>query len=415
MAKEITDFAIASWRSGDWSNEIVSKQVRTIASRSNFPAPDATFYDERNKRLIGFEFKPPTETKRGILTAVGQVFGYSDHCHLNYIICPEVVEDFKIANYLNDLFNRNFKSRFPLGLIEYDNARARPPFIRCDITASTILLQPTEEEESRDRFWAKHQDMPFHALFLLLETAYTLPDFGNDRLGEVWKFFWLHHYLNNGKVLETIDDTDPNIFWHKDGKPIRPGQKKKAQLRRLVETGELTKAEALNELRAWADPTKKGDCVSTSYKKNFITFLKHLKLIDDDARLTPSGFEVLKLGKIYGFNSSLFIDALKRELLFSGKHLDLILDLDSFCRNNNYFFKSKDVLWRAFTEFYDQAGKIKWNESRRKSEDQNEQFRYEEILWRKVDFLIESSGISTAAGFKGFYFNWPEITRICSG
>jgi len=414
MAKEITDFAIGSWRSGTWSNAVVSRRVRTVASRSSFPSPDATFFDEENKRLIGFEFKPPTETKRGILTAVGQVFGYSDHCHLSYIICPKVVEEFAISEYVNDLFLRSFRSRFPLGLIEYQNERLESPFIRCDVDVSTILLKEIEAEETRDRFWAKHQDMPFHALYLLLESAYILPDFKTDRLGEVWTHFWNIHYLNNRKVVLTLDDTEPNIFWHKDDKPIRPAQKKKAELRKLVEKGQLSTRDALTALQQWADPRKKGDCYSSSYKKNFVTLLKHLRLIDDNARLTPSGFELLKLGKVYGHNSSLFLDAIKREFLFSGKHLDLILDLDSFCKDRNYFFRSKDQLWEDFTSYYDNLGKVKWNDSRRKKENQNEQFRYEEIIWGKLDFLNGQSAISTAGGFKGLYFNWPEITRICS-
>ena len=60
MAKAASNTALRKWREACWSNEVVSPKVRASSSKASFPSPDATFYDEKNERLVAFEFKPPT-------------------------------------------------------------------------------------------------------------------------------------------------------------------------------------------------------------------------------------------------------------------------------------------------------------------------------------------------------------------
>ena len=62
--------------------------VYLISAFSNWPAPDGAMYDPTNKHSIGFEFKPFTETKRGIQTGIGQSLTYLDKFSLSYLIIP---------------------------------------------------------------------------------------------------------------------------------------------------------------------------------------------------------------------------------------------------------------------------------------------------------------------------------------
>lgn len=62
-------------------------------------------YDPTKKHTIAFEFKPPTESKRGILTGLGQAFAYLSLSSLSYLIVPKLLEGYELSSFLNDLFS----------------------------------------------------------------------------------------------------------------------------------------------------------------------------------------------------------------------------------------------------------------------------------------------------------------------
>lgn len=410
MAKAASDAVLDKWRNSTWNNNLVSSKVRATSSSSAFPSPDATFYDEENKRLIAFEFKPPTETKRGMLTAIGQAIAYTEKANLAYIFCPQTVQGFDISTYFKGLFNSKLKSKTPVGLIGYDNDNPSNVSILVDVEKATISNKKVSATQVEDRFWAKHQDMPAQILFYLLDAAFQVGDVDN-RLHEVWKSVWLNDILLKGDVVKTLEQLKPHIF-HSYGTPYRQLQKTKLDLKKRVVSGIISNDDALKILNDKVNPDLIGDSYANSYKKNFMTFVKHIGLWDDSARLSESGLYLHKLGKLYGFNSTPFIDQLKFEILFSGKHLDLISDIYDFAMGKK--FKDSAEMASKFTAHYDKLGRIKWNEKRRQKGGQNEQFKYEFILWRHLGLLSKERSKGGYLPGVGLDINWREITRICS-
>ena len=122
LAKLTTDSALAKFKSGEWMcyNDIGQNFYR-VGCDSTFPSPDAAFYDDENKVYAAFEFKPPTESKRGILTGLGQSIAYLDFSNLSFLVIPDYLEDYHIGQYMEDLFSKRIKDKLPVGLIVYNN------------------------------------------------------------------------------------------------------------------------------------------------------------------------------------------------------------------------------------------------------------------------------------------------------
>ena len=405
MAKLSSDAVLKNFRDGTWSTATISNQIRSVGSQSSFPSPDATFYDDKFKRLISFEFKPPSETKRGMLTAIGQAVAYLNNSNLSYILCPETVDGFNIADYFKDLFADQFLGKLPIGLIKYQNDKPEDVEELIKIKSSTVLTKAVKPNSIRDRYWAKHQDLPNQVLFQLLKKAYELPQDLKNRKHELWKKVWQDFIFKDG-ALDTLDELKPHIYYHY-GKPFELGKKTKAKLRKQVSLKQISNSEAIKQLKHWANPDRKGDCPSESYKKNFLTFIGHLNLWDDDCRLQPIGFELHKVGMLNGANSTAFKDRVLKTCLLDGKHLDLILDFHEFSRSRRP--ETMADLNKEFTKLYSEKGKIKFNPGRRMKVGQNEQFRYEQIFWRKFGILEESYD-----GNGPLDFNWREIMRVCT-
>lgn len=78
MAKAATEAILHKFKSQEWvckgeDGLAYGHEFIRINTSPDFPSPDASFVDESHQIVASFEFKPPTETKRGILTGLGQV------------------------------------------------------------------------------------------------------------------------------------------------------------------------------------------------------------------------------------------------------------------------------------------------------------------------------------------------------
>ena len=413
LAKTASDKVLELWRNSEWSNEVVSEQVITIQNRSSFPSPDATFFDEKKNRIITFEFKPPTETKRGMLTAIGQAVAYTDQSSMAYIFCPEIVDSFNISNYFEKLFLEKIKGKLPIGLIKYENDDANKLEILVEIDESTIDSKKTFDsiKTNSERYWAKYQDLPFQLLYYILDTAYIIES-SKNKGDAIWEEVWNKYILQNGLLIETLEQVEPNIFY-RPGKPFLPGSKKKNELKRKI-SSTYSKKDALNDLKLHLHPTERranGESLSQSQKRYVYKFIDHCKLWDDNHSLTESGLRLHMKGKLYGHNSKVFLDNLKKEVLFAGKHLDLIMDLHtfSFCKD----FDNKKDLINSFIENYNELGKIKWNKSRGEG-GFTTQFKNEMLLWQYCGFLSKVKSKESFIRNTGMDFDWKEITRICT-
>ena len=416
-AKLASDKSLEFWRNNTWSNDVVSEKVIAYKSSHKFPSPDATFYDEVNKRKITFEFKPPTETKRGMLTAIGQAIAYIDKSSMSYIISPQKVDGFEIAKYLEKLFSENIKGRLPVGLIKYSNEDPAQLEILVDIDTNTISKKEIElisEEDEFERYWAKWQDFPFELLFYILEYAYL--EKSEIKRGKlIWEKVWTIVCLQNGEVTRSLDKTNPTIKYP-NGTPYRKALKiKNGIIKRFKEGKYLSEADALQELRDRLDLYKKWGTKKSNYsqseKRYLFAFLNHCKLWDENFKLTESGLNLHHKGKIYGKSSKIFADAIKKETLFAGKHYDLILDLHTYGYAKS--FKTKEELMDNFIDYYNDLGKIKWNKNRGEG-GFTKQFKNEERLWGHCNFITKNNSKNYFIEGIGLDFNWREITRICS-
>lgn len=168
LAKITTDKILSHFKSGNWTTiNKAGKDFYRIGCNSDFPSPDAAFRDDENDITVTFEFKPPTETKRGILTGLGQSLAYLNSSNLSFLIIPEFLGDFKIGKFMRDLFKNQIEGKMPIGLISYENDT--PKNVKLLQNVNFYNQQTFSNSITNSRFWAKHQDLPI-PLFHLLST-----------------------------------------------------------------------------------------------------------------------------------------------------------------------------------------------------------------------------------------------------
>ncbi len=408
LSKNAIDTALSKWKHGEWPNRLVSAEVyRTLAAQS-FPAPDSMLFDPTHDRAIAFEFKPPTENKRGILTGFGQAVAYlSASASLAYLVAPSILDGFDLRSYLISLFNTTVKGKLPVGLITYSDESAKQLDLAIDIEED-VEIGETRNKTKIGRYWAKHQDMPLHLAWILLDIAYSLPEGGN-RLESIWRYCWDNYLFpeSHRTSLEVI----PTAIKKHDGIPLFILDKNKRAWAAKISRGELILQDALEEMRVKTDPECTGDNLYNSYKKNLITFIKHLQLWDDAGHLTEDGLFLHRIGKIHGPTGETFRNYFARILLFNGKHMELILDVEKLTRNKR--FLSVDAAIASIKESYLEQGLFKLNPGRVTTGAHETFLKYERIIWGHLGFLKKERGTQFIPNH-GFLFDWDMITKLCS-
>ena len=102
-AQNITNQILSNWRNAQtWSNSFVSNVVEQSMTPNEFPSPDAYFQDRNKRTKISLEFKPYTETKRGIMTGLGQTVGYLNKAHASILVCSSEIDNFNMKGYLKE-------------------------------------------------------------------------------------------------------------------------------------------------------------------------------------------------------------------------------------------------------------------------------------------------------------------------
>lgn len=408
LAKATTDSILSKFKSGEWksANEAGIDFYR-VGCDSAFPSPDASFYDATKKILVTFEFKPPTETKRGVLTGLGQSIAYLRNSNLSYLIVPQTLEDFRLGEYMSDLFSSQINGKLPIGLILYENNIP----INVSLAHNVSVLSETQSFSTipSGRFWAKHLDMPIPLFHLILHCYYLkkVEHLEEDAFAYCWR-----EYIVPSKVFETLE---PCVIFDCEGNPIKTLSGKKnisffeKRIAKINLIDNLEEKEcAINKLINDADTRYIGDNYYNSIRKNFVTFLKHIGVIDSIGSLTEDGFKLYHLGLVNGPNSKIFIDYFTQRILMTGHHLDLIFDLDIIC-NKHKGHKNMQQIRQLMEAEYEAKGMIKRNPNRMSGEESRVEFlKYEFILWGALNLLIKTEGIPEIS------FNWKKITEVCS-
>lgn len=407
LAKTTTDSILSKFKTEQWNCcGGIGKDFFRVTTDAAFPSPDAAFYDEDKKFLVSFEFKPPTETKRGILTGVGQSIAYLQDSNISFLIAPERLEDYDLGGFLTDLFQQQIFGKIPSGLILYKNERPDEVQLISNISTNIDTSAPTNVKKkgiTTSRFWAKHQDLPIPLFHLLLHCYYLRKS--NTISEDGFKYCW-NHYLISPTILS---DFQPKVVYDCNNQVIKTpaGNKNLLMLEKILKKSSSLSVNARIELiKHEIDTEFVGDNKFQAYKKNFVTFLKHLKVIDSEGELTDSGFKLYHLGLSNGANSKVFVDYFTKEVLTTGHHLDLLLDLESTIREN-IDLSFTDCL-RLMEETYEAKGFLKRNPNRTSGSSNTVGFlKYECILWRSLGLLVSDAP-------NHYYVNWKAITEICS-
>ena len=360
QARIAAEKMLHNWKNGIWSETKISQNVFLSRSLSTFPSPDGSFEDPDNKLLIAIEFKPSTETKRGVLTGLGQTIAYLNQYSMSYFVCPERVEDFEIAKFMKKIFEINeLNKKIPIGLISYSDD---------DPSELKLLLEILVPEKNlkrghlqRDsRYWAKYVDATPDLIWTLLDLASSIQE-REDRSKTIWRVFFDKYYYPE-KFRDKLEIFDSKIkFW--DGTSyLKPFSSTITELNKEVKEGRLSAEAAKKIISEKINPDFVGDNLFNSYKKNYFPLMDHLGLWDDQLHLSEIGYELHKIGKLHGSTSKSFKDHLTKVILIRGKHLDLILDIEKSTRNEK-LENSEEARRHAYHEL-EGRGLVKKNPNR---------------------------------------------------
>lgn len=407
LAKKTTDSILSKFKSGEWStyNGVGTSFYRTGVS-SVFPSPDAGFKCSSSKVTVSFEFKPPTETKRGILTGVGQSIAYLNSCNISFLIIPDYLEDFPIAKFISELFTSQVEGKVPVGLISFNVND--PSDVKLLNNVDFINTSMLKQSPVTDRFWAKHQDLPIELFHLILDSYYLRKT--KKIKGDAFEYCWDNFLFPESSIdnlqAHTIKDLSGKVIRTlRNSKNIEFGSK---NINKIIKLPVQSRQPEIDKLKKRRDPKTTGDTLYQSYRKNFLSFLKHIQVIDSEGDLTENGFNIYHLGVTHGASSKIFKDYFARTVLFTGSHLELILDLEELCSQHRGSKTFSEIKTEMEIE-YESKGMIKKNPKRIQGKESNTDFlKYEEILWNALDLKQKSGGLPETC------FNWKKITEICS-
>ena len=404
LAKATTDAVLMKFKTDEWTYaDGNGKDFYRVGTSAEFPSPDAAFFDPTNKVIASFEFKPPTETKRGILTGVGQSIAYLQSSNISFLVAPMRLEDYDLGSFLTDLYKNQIVGKIPSGLILYENNNPSNVTLAhgVDIVSDSAAKKRSPEV---DRFWAKHQDLPvplFHLILHYYYLARTSRMYGGDPFAACFtKEFITETVLDDFEPRECILDLS--------GEPIKTvaGTKNIVHLEKILNSArkkaQQDRLAAYNRVLKAIDTSFVGDNYFNSIRKNYLSFMKHIQVIDSENTLTDMGFTLYHLGLVNGPTSKVFIDYFTREVLTTGHHLDLILDIDSLRQSHSEW--TIDQVLNQMESDYEEKGFIKRNPNRQQAEESNVGFlKYERILWNALG-LVDNRGT----------IQWKKITEICS-
>lgn len=398
MAKQVIETLLTKWKVNNES-EILSSDVFLTKSESSFPSPDGTFFDPINNFSSAFEFKPPTETKRGILTGLGQSIAYLDKHSLSYLAIPSKVEHFDMESYMSRVYENEIKDKMPIGLIIYDYQEPTSIISYKEPTVAITQSDLTITTARAGRYWAKWLDLPLHALWILLDISYKLDNNEGDRKRNIWDKFFLD-YIYPEEYRDNIEPYESKIELV-NGEKYKPMRKKLSKWKKDIEDEILTESTALEELKYTTNILGSGDIIYWQYRKNFFPFIDHIGAWDDYGYLTEIGYELHKIGKIHGPTSRTFYDEVAKIILLEGKHLDLILDIEKYTRNIS--FVNRDLAIDNVIEQLISKGLIGGIGAKK--------FTNEFQLWGQLG-LVTKIGNTYYTSDNGFNFNWEKIISL---
>ena len=407
---------LENFRTGKWKNKLISDKLLMRRTNKNWPSEDGNFYDQVNNKSLALEFKPLTEDKRGVQTGIGQCITYLNRFSKSYLFCPREVENFEIANYLKDTFKNKIFGKLPIGLIEhYVNTEGNVEINMLVDICETLETKTISEKIKESRYWAKYIDLNPHMFFLILSCAKKCKIQDKSRGRAIWRMFF------DSYLLPTINrDLNPfkSDISHFGKMQMQPYRDTKKKLRKLYESGQFTKAEAIHEINQhcfWdgkpkLSKSKTGtDNLYRSYMKNYFKCIDHIELWDSNYSLNELGEKYLNIGHKYGPGSKQLLRFFGHVFLTHGNHYDLLLDLDNSVKGLS-FDSITDA--RAYSQmFMEDKGLYKRNKARAVVKGRTKLFTNEFQLWGHLGFFKSNERFISGTGYN---FDWEKINYYYS-
>lgn len=416
-ADHVAKHVLEKWRSGLWLNNYISPAITLAHSPADFPSPDSDFQDFNKKTRISFEFKPYTETKRGMMTGLGQAIAYLRKANASYLVSPSIIDGFDMETFLKTTFETFIKGKLPVGLIIYDGEDLSNIRLSCDIDESTTIqkrvLQLTEEP-----YWCWWRDAPPDLFLKLgLSAQHTKPK--RDRSKLVWNHFWDNYYSLPG-TRTSIDDVESNVFKFDMKTKMIPFEDLKKSLRRELGLGRITKKQALETLKikGWGEGYTENNY--QNYKKNYTIPMDHVNFWDENKVLTPLGERFVNRNKTQQAN---IVDEFAQIILVEGKHESLIIDIENISKSLKSITNQAQYL-KEIQSHLDKLGYIAKNPNR-KTSGTRKFLQSEKQLWGHFSILKKNGRTYFYPGIgfkfdheridiliKSFYKNYSEVSTF---
>ena len=422
---------LEKWRSDSyWSNQFVDDDVSLSSSSHQFPSPDQSFYSRKSQSSIAMEFKPAfRETKRGILTGLGQSIAYlTDKINsASVLVIPDRIDNFNIGDFMENLFQEHVYNKLPIALITFEEGHPENIKLRCNFSSDPSLKIKTDEKRGNVTYWAAFRDnYPSH-VYYLLKTALNITDHSPTRISNIWDKFHYDFYCFPPETKDTLEllpsrlhnwSADEVTFWRKSTK---------IALQKAIDNQSITIEEALARLRWDAANNKEErlkqwdifknmqfkipkqpdrDNYYEGLKKNMRDFISHLGLWENTSWIVSSLGRKL-ISRIDLGNDPL--DEIASICLVKGRFSELINDIKKFQlqisnpKNNGDF---REELKKRFIE----KGYIGLNPGRASS--QSRPFLQAETQLLGRFNIIEKKGSKYFHPKIGFKFNENRINYL---
>ena len=413
-AQIISNQILDNWRNDqNWSNAFVSNVIEQSMSPSSFPSPDAHFQDRNRETKISLEFKPYTETKRGIMTGLGQAIAYLNKAHASILVCSSKIDEFNMKGYLKNTFEKFIYGKLPIALFTYDGEDLKNLEMVVNIDEKLFNnsnLSRLAFSGSGLPYFAFWRDLPIDGFYKLALSSLNTHS-KNDRSEKVWDEFFYNYYAPKNSLI-TLDEIESNIYFEDMTTKLIPFSSRKKELRKKINNQEISEKEALKILEKKSWSKNETDNNYRDYKKNHFNFMNHNKLWDEDFYLTELGLKFVKRYKENINEPDKLIDEMSQIVLVSGKHHNLIEEIKEITekiKNTDEFENDKKYLKKIYFEM-NKRGHVATNRERITT-GTREYLRSEKQLWGRFN-LIKKNSNKYFFEETGYVFNDDRISVL---
>jgi hypothetical protein len=298
---------------------------------------------------------------------LGQSLSYLQKHTYSGLIVPEHSDDnFRIAEFIKDTLVAPEFEEVPLSLFAYNPDSFDLSVLHPIVNERTTSVS-TKKHKVEQTFWSWWRDISHYELLDLLNLSFKHGEKDGDIYSD-WIYPEFHKRMLNGETKQ----------W--EGTP----RKKTASI-----------------------------ASEKSEKQNSRIPLVHLGLwTSSECRLTPLGFELLQIGRLYGAGSKRFVDKLAYIVLVNGRHLELI-NIISECQKVCTIPELSGEYSLLLDDYLTGRGCIgKRKPTAVKTGAKKTYFRDESKLWNKLGLLEMRNDSNYFFPGEGFRFNWERITNL---